>query len=133
MSDRHFAPYLRLVRSDSRGITNARIHAYLAAMRPRRDVAVESEHEEAYHRGRSAIEHLANSAMGEDQPELILTASQCADILCFMHYSAPIPPGRSLSENEASYLAGQNLVLEALENSLRDPQDLIFPNDTSPQ
>lgn len=99
-----------------------RIRAYLASVRPMRDVDFGGETDEANQRGRSLIERLAISAADTaDVPPLRLSAGQVADVLSFVHCSEPIDPANWHvdPDNEPSHLVGLTLVLSALEASLR--------------
>jgi hypothetical protein len=89
-------------------------------MRPLRGVADVTESEE-YQRGRSTIERLALSAVGEGSPSLRLTAAECADVLHFMHFSEPVKPKTWWEDpiDEPSHVVGYYMLLYTLDRSLR--------------
>lgn len=100
--------------------TDARLRAYLASVQPVPDV--EWSDNRPYHRGRSLIERLALSAKGDDPPTLMLSASDCADVACFISRSFPIDPETWWNDpkDAPSQVVGFMFVLDAIENSLRE-------------
>ena len=100
--------------------TDTRIRAYLASIRPMRDVIYQADIEEANQRGRALIERLALSAEEGDLPSLRLTAEGAADVLSFIHCSEPVDPATWWAYGEISHVCGFNDVLKAVEASLRE-------------
>lgn len=100
--------------------TGDRIRAFLASMRPLDGSGAGDDKE--YHRGRSLIERLALSATEEDDPTLRLGAAQCADVLNYLGRSEPIEERDWWKDprNAPNHVIGYEMVLRALERSLRD-------------
>lgn len=103
--------------------TDNRLRAYVASIRPLRGCVWRDDIEEANQRGRGLVERLALSAEDTGLPKLRLTASEVADVLSFIHCSETIDPENWWREpdDEPSHVVGLNLLLSALEASLREP------------
>jgi hypothetical protein len=102
--------------------TDNRLRAYIASMRPLRGCCWREEIEEIHQRGRVLIERLAISARGDGDPEFLLKADECADVLRYMASLEPLDPRawwRDPSDGP-SHVVGFNLLLRALERSLRE-------------
>jgi hypothetical protein len=101
--------------------SDARIHAFVASMRPLRGCVFGDDIQEANRRGRTIIERLALSAKGGAIPRLLLSCAEVADVLSFIHCSEPVEPAtwwRDI-DAEVSHTCGYTITLEALEKSLR--------------
>jgi len=96
--------------------TADRIRAYLDSVEPR-DCAADSKE---YRRSLSLVERLAASAEGERRPTLRLSTDQCADVLRFIAMSDPTSFADRFNDNgKTSYLVGLNMVMYAVEDSVR--------------
>ena len=101
--------------------TDNQIRAFLASMRPMRDVDFIEPIEEANQRGRSLIERLALSAEGSGDPQLRLTAEQMADVLSFVTCSEPVDLEGWWKDtyDGPSHVCGYQAVLRIIEKTLR--------------
>jgi len=98
--------------------TDLRIRAYLARVVPLEGISVSHE----YHRGRSLIERMALSAIGDGPPRLQLCLADCADVLEFMRSSEPgVQTNIWLRDppDAPSHQVGWRLVLDAVMSALR--------------
>lgn len=102
-------------------LTADRIRAYLASLRSLRGVSWRKDIEQMRQRGAASIERLASSAEGTDEPALMLSSSEGADILRFVSTCEPIEPRTWWAQplSETSRACGFFFVLEAVERCLR--------------
>jgi len=98
--------------------TADRIIAFLSSVRPLRGFSVEDEFE----RGRALIERIAMSARDTDNPTVVLSVQHVADVLGFLAFVEPFEPCTWWQDppNSPSHVAGFELLLRALESSLRN-------------
>jgi hypothetical protein len=108
-----------LPRVDPSDKTADRICAFLASVRGMSGFDVEGE--EGVRRGRAIIQRMAIAATGEEDPNIELTPSHCADVLQFLRVIEPVSPTDWWQDpvDAPSHLAGFSFVLAALENNLR--------------
>jgi hypothetical protein len=67
-----------------------RLRAYLASVRQLRGTVFTAEIDERIYRGRSLVERLALSAEDEGMPDLELSSTEVADVLCFISCVEPV-------------------------------------------
>jgi hypothetical protein len=97
--------------------TAERLRAFLASIRPRRDV--EFSDDEFLYQGRALIEQLAASSIECGMPTLRLTRKQCVTVLEFMSSCEPIDlKNWWLDKNSISHVCGYMKVLQALAESV---------------
>jgi hypothetical protein len=102
-------------------MTSDRLRAYLLSVRQLRGTVFIPEIDERIYRGRSLIERLALSAEDEGMPDLELTSTDIADVLCFISCVEPVSRETWWTEpsDAPCHITGHMLLLQALEASLR--------------
>ena len=101
--------------------TADRIRAFLMSVRPLRDALPAADQQDAYQLGRVTIERMANASQGTDDPDIVVTLSEAADVLSFLSWIEPFEPSNWWAdpENAPSHVCGLEFVLRTLERSLR--------------
>ena len=101
--------------------TADRIRAFLMSVRPLRDASPVADQQDAYQLGRVTIERMANASLGTDDPDIVVTLSEAADVLSFLSWIEPFEPRNWWTdpENAPSHVCGLEFVLRTLERSLR--------------
>jgi hypothetical protein len=80
------------------------------------------------YRGHALIEQLAAHSDGGDAPSLALSVAEVADVLTLLHFSEPVQPATWWKDDaEVSHLCGLDYIMEALEDSLREPGSAEAP------
>ena len=103
--------------------TADRIRAFLMSVRPLRGASHVADLDE-YQCGRVTIERMANASHDTDEPEIVVTLSEAADVLKFLTWVEPFEPDHWWKdpENAPSHVCGLGFVLRTLERSLRSKE-----------
>jgi hypothetical protein len=101
--------------------TGARIHAFLASMKPCVNGQFVPEEQAAFDRGRFAVVQMAAIARNtDDAPGIIFPPSTCADVLSFLSKVCPVEPRDWwVDSKDVSHVCGLMFVLMTLEESIR--------------
>jgi hypothetical protein len=98
-----------------------RILAYLASVRPLEGIDLRADLQKQFDRGQALVRRMAFSAEDTDHPRMLLTLSECADVVAFLEGVEPIEPREFFSDPKGapSHQVGYYLVLSNLGSELR--------------